>query len=570
MRSPPSTVLVGAVAGRVYLWIGIVLAVIGVAQLLAGRPDSVSWMALAGALATGGAVAILPRATIPALLALAAAIVTMVAVLEVPVFASFVAVMIAAFTLARYSRLRAASLGYAILVGIVAVVAAPELKQSTAGVFDLIYPIFYFGGAGLLGWLTRKRAEYIASLVAYSEVLEREQSQRAELAAAAERERLARDMHDVVSHGVSLMVLQAEAAREVLYRQPDDAAVALDAIAEAGRAAMSDLHRMLGVLRGSSLDLNALAAAVRATGLTVDLRVDGNWALVEGESRVALFRVAQESLTNTMRHAAGARLAVVDVVCGPEVVAMEIVDDGKGDAGFQYTLQGFSQTQFFYGYGDYLYGVEYGFIDRDRALATQTSRGATGVGIYPLNRYSRLEMSAGIMNFNQRYEEPGLQEIADQYQTDVYGRPLFSDGNFMPLALTFIKETTVFREYGPLAGHTLSLGYEYAPPIGDFLSRQSLDGDARYYMRLGTNGVLAMRLRRYRAGAISRVTSTSAATPSCAGTTICRSSATRGSLRTPSCGSRSSKPRSHRSASSAASEGCFSSRWADRATKAFR
>jgi hypothetical protein len=165
---------------------------------------------------------------------------------------------------------------------------------------------------------------------------------------------------------------------------------------------------------------------------------------------------------------------------------------------FQYAIQGFSQTQFFYGYGAQLYGLEYGFIDRDLALATQTSRGATAIGIYPLNRYSRLELSAGMLNFNQRYEEPGLQEIADAYQSAIYGRPLFSDGNFMPLGVTFIKETTVFREYGPLAGHTLSLGYEYAPAFGDFLSRQAFDGDARYYMRLGTNGVLAMRARGYK------------------------------------------------------------------------
>ena len=165
---------------------------------------------------------------------------------------------------------------------------------------------------------------------------------------------------------------------------------------------------------------------------------------------------------------------------------------------FQYAIQGFSQTQFFYGYGPQLYGLEYGFIDRDLALATQTSRGATAIGIYPLNRYSRLELSAGILNFNQQYEEPGLQEIADAYQQAVYGRSLFSDGNFMPLGITFIKETTVFREYGPLAGHTLSLGYEYAPAVGDFLTRQTFDGDARYYMRLGTNGVLALRARGYR------------------------------------------------------------------------
>jgi outer membrane protein assembly factor BamA len=103
-----------------------------------------------------------------------------------------------------------------------------------------------------------------------------------------------------------------------------------------------------------------------------------------------------------------------------------------------------------------------------------------------------------MLQFKQEYAEPGLQQIADDYQQALYGRRLFSSGNFMPLGVNFVQETTVFRQYGPLAGHTLSLGYEYAPAFGDFLSRQSLDGDARYYMRLGTNGVLALRARGYR------------------------------------------------------------------------
>ena len=75
----------------------------------------------------------------------------------------------------------------------------------------------------------------------------------------------------------------------------------------------------------------------------------------------------------------------------------------------QYAIQGYSQTQFFYGYDpSVLYGIDYGYIDRDQAIATQTARGATITGIYPLNRYTRLEMSAGFLQFNQEYNEPGL------------------------------------------------------------------------------------------------------------------------------------------------------------------
>jgi WD40-like Beta Propeller Repeat len=166
---------------------------------------------------------------------------------------------------------------------------------------------------------------------------------------------------------------------------------------------------------------------------------------------------------------------------------------------FQYAVQAFSQTQFFYAYDPYaFYGIEYGFIDRDTAIATQTARGGTLSAIYPLNRYTRLELSGGFMQFKQEYSEQALQDIANQYQQDQYGRVLFVDGQFMPFGLNLVRETTIFREYGPLAGHTLSLGYEYAPSWGDLLSRQTLDGDARYYLRLATNGVLAFRLRGYK------------------------------------------------------------------------
>jgi hypothetical protein len=165
----------------------------------------------------------------------------------------------------------------------------------------------------------------------------------------------------------------------------------------------------------------------------------------------------------------------------------------------QYALQGYSTQQFYYGaYAGTLYDPQYAYVSRDQAIATQTQRGGTAFGIYPLNRYARLEMSAGIMQFSQEYNDPALQEVANQYQVDQYGRALFSSGTFMPLGLTLVRETTVFREYGPLAGDTVRLGYEYAPSWGSLMSRQTLDGDARYYLRLATNGVLAFRARGFK------------------------------------------------------------------------
>src|SRR4051795_5579344 len=162
----------------------------------------------------------------------------------------------------------------------------------------------------------------------------------------------------------------------------------------------------------------------------------------------------------------------------------------------QYALQGFSQTQFYYANNaGTFYAAQYGFLSHSDALATETSRGGTAFGIYPLNRYARLELSGGMINFKQQYDDPALQQISQQYQLDTYGTTLFSDGNLLPLSGAYIRETTVFREYGPLSGDTLRAGYEFAPKFGSFLSRQTLDVDARKYIRLATNGVLAFRFR---------------------------------------------------------------------------
>jgi WD40-like Beta Propeller Repeat len=168
---------------------------------------------------------------------------------------------------------------------------------------------------------------------------------------------------------------------------------------------------------------------------------------------------------------------------------------------FQYALQGYSQTQFFYGA---LEGLFYdpafaGLIDRDYAVATRTVRGGTAFGIYPLNRYRRVEFYGGFQQYNEEYDDPALQYEATQYQMEQYGKTLFNNGNMMPLGVTFIQETTVFREFGPLAGSTMRINFEGAPNLGDAtLSRQTIDVDARKYFRLGGSGLLALRGRGYK------------------------------------------------------------------------
>jgi Tol biopolymer transport system component len=166
---------------------------------------------------------------------------------------------------------------------------------------------------------------------------------------------------------------------------------------------------------------------------------------------------------------------------------------------FNYALQAFSQTTFFYGN---LQNVLYDgslLVDRDLAQATRTIRGATVFGIWPFNRYRRAELFAGFMQYEEQFNDPSLGAVSSQFQQDQFGRQLFRSGNVLPLGINFIEETTVFREFGPLAGRTMRLGYEYAPKMGDgSLSRQTMDADFRYYQRLGGSGLLALRARGFK------------------------------------------------------------------------
>jgi hypothetical protein len=164
-----------------------------------------------------------------------------------------------------------------------------------------------------------------------------------------------------------------------------------------------------------------------------------------------------------------------------------------------WALQGFSQTAFFYGQlGGILYDPAFaGLIDRDLAQATSTVRGGSALAFWPLNRYRRLELTGSILNYSQEYNDPFLEFQAQQYQQDQFGRTLLQNGWTLPLGIAFVQETTIFREFGPLSGDTMRIGYESAPGLGNSLSRQTIDLDLRKYVRLGGSGLLALRARGF-------------------------------------------------------------------------
>jgi hypothetical protein len=162
---------------------------------------------------------------------------------------------------------------------------------------------------------------------------------------------------------------------------------------------------------------------------------------------------------------------------------------------FQYAVQAFDQTSFYYAQGQ-VYNP-FLILNRSDAQATSSARGGSLMGIYPLDAYRRLQVSAGVAHVSQSYNDPNLAAQAAAYQQALYGRQLFNNGTTVPLSVAFTQETTVFREFGPLAGSTMNLSYEIAPKIGGLLNQQTVDIDARYYLRLSGTGLLALRAKGF-------------------------------------------------------------------------
>ena len=158
-------------------------------------------------------------------------------------------------------------------------------------------------------------------------------------AVAEERRRNARAQHDVVSHALSLVVVQSQVARATVRSDPDAAEVALDAVKESAQVALADMRRMLGVLSEGAdqglapqpglADLPALLERVRAAGLDVDLREEGEPRALPAAASLTAYRVLQEGLTNALRHA-GARRAQVRVAWDAREVRLRVSDDGAG------------------------------------------------------------------------------------------------------------------------------------------------------------------------------------------------------------------------------------------------
>lgn len=185
----------------------------------------------------------------------------------------------------------------------------------------------------------RTRRAHMATLQARAEDLEREQQQRTALAVATERGRITRELHDVVAHGLSVMVVQAQGARAMLTRQPERTETALTDIVTTGRASLAEMRRLLGLIRtepGADLTPQPSLAAlpdlierVRESGTPVSFRFSGEPATLPAVLELAVYRIVQETLTNTLKHATPGAECAVALHFGPDLLSIRITDNGE-------------------------------------------------------------------------------------------------------------------------------------------------------------------------------------------------------------------------------------------------
>jgi signal transduction histidine kinase len=251
-------------------------------------------------------------------------------------FAPFFSVLLGFYSVGVHApevwALRALAFG---IPGVVAVSVASD--QTSVG--DILFPVVlvacapWIAGRAVRAWAIRAR-----ELAAANERLRAEQEQRALLAVADERGRIARELHDVVAHSISVMVVQSEGAKRMMDRDPQRAKQALEQIEMTGRSALVEMRRLLGVLRRGDEDaalapqpgveaLDLLIDRAHEAGLDVDVAVEGERRTLPAGVDVSVYRIVQEALTNVLKHAGPAHADVV-LTYGPNQVEVEVVDSG--------------------------------------------------------------------------------------------------------------------------------------------------------------------------------------------------------------------------------------------------
>lgn len=248
--------------------------------------------------------------------------------------------MIAIYTAAAQARTRRVGILAVLVVGLVAAVVMFALSSSVRWVADSVGAFVLLAAAALLGEAARNRREYIEQVEQRALEAERTREEEALRRVDEERIRIAREVHDIVAHSLSIVTVQAGAAAALLPDQPERARESIENVRATGKQALSELRSMLEVLRTGegdaplepSADLTHVARLIeplRDTGLHVDLDVTGHLASVPAFASVSAYRIVQEALTNIVRHAE-ATSARVGIVVADTELSLEVSDDGTG------------------------------------------------------------------------------------------------------------------------------------------------------------------------------------------------------------------------------------------------
>ena len=253
-----------------------------------------------------------------------------------------IAAMIALYTVASRTPRRQSLLA----AGTVAVVLVGLTVQGAQGLdaAGLVTNFAVFGIAYATGRYVQVRRAYTEQLELRAAEADQQRRRDAERAVAEERLRIARELHDVVAHAMSVVAVQSGIAAHVIDRRPDEARSMLETINTTSREALDEMRRLLGVLRAeheaptadlapapSLGDLGPLVSSIESTGVTVQVSVEGERVALSSGVDLAAFRIAQEALTNVVKHAGPAHVEV-RICYGPDELELEVVDDGRGAA----------------------------------------------------------------------------------------------------------------------------------------------------------------------------------------------------------------------------------------------